>query len=336
VLTLITECGYPNLLRAYLPAHQAIDEWHKLRCCFDGLAKTLTIQGVSRSNTGEILVCSEECNAAETEKDSSTVQQLRIRLEQSRFRFHELDVINSVDDELVKKTVQIAIDQGVPASSVTGARARAALVKSHCHVGRAVRILKDPSYHAPRSETPPTAKMKSVMRLYAVGTDGSDFQFLFALPDQQKLFGISRLLIGCGCVESWEGDTIIEGEARSLVLSSEEGRGEADVGDIAVLCRRNSRTHDGGPKRTELGAEHTEEGSTPLGGHQDMSKVALRESSGQKLESVHDLPGLGSLIILPGLGSIDTPLGVSDTPLGVSTRHILVSSKGAEESGHRL
>ena len=194
--------------------------------------------------------------------------QLLVMLELSRFRYHELDQIHEVTKEMMNKTVQLALEQGVVASSVSPSRARAALVKSHLHVGRAVRVIKDATYHPPREHsstaTSLSHKMKPVLRLYARGTDGSDFQILIALPDKQKQFALSRLLVGCGCVESWEGDTIIEGEAKWHDEAGVGDSGATDLGDI-VIAQKIQRRGSSHPAESDASTTLTVQASASGG-----------------------------------------------------------------------
>ncbi len=58
-LIITTLCGIPSIDVVDKPASQGIDEWHYLTHTFDRSRKTITIPGISRAETGDILVHSE-------------------------------------------------------------------------------------------------------------------------------------------------------------------------------------------------------------------------------------------------------------------------------------
>ena len=58
-LIITTLCGITSMDVVDKPASQGIEEWHYLTHTFDRSRKTITIAGISRTETGDILVQSE-------------------------------------------------------------------------------------------------------------------------------------------------------------------------------------------------------------------------------------------------------------------------------------
>ena len=58
-LIITTLCAIPSMDVGEQPAPQCIDAWHYLTHTFDCASKTITIPGISRTETGDILVQSE-------------------------------------------------------------------------------------------------------------------------------------------------------------------------------------------------------------------------------------------------------------------------------------
>jgi hypothetical protein len=58
-LIITTLCAIPSMDVGEQPASQGIDEWHYLTHTFDCSARTMTIAGLSRTETGDILVQNE-------------------------------------------------------------------------------------------------------------------------------------------------------------------------------------------------------------------------------------------------------------------------------------
>jgi hypothetical protein len=319
-LDINTMCGFPKLCSAFLPACEGIDEWHYLKCKFVARERTLTVHGLSR-NASEDLQVTMYTDGSE----ASTV----IYLSSGTFQSGN-DYIFDVPDDSVSKTVNLALSQGIDPAVARHPRARAALIKTGLHVGRAVRILKDHHYKPPKFEgAAHDMKNLPILRLRGADRDGRSFEMFLALPDAAGVFETTQFLLSCGCVESTEKLARRESAVHEFTPTDICG----DVADVAHEIQRKVSCRDSSPcLRTDVA-----ETSRPLlSSIKGEGLVSSSDETGHASNGALQPAGRDELnpkIISEGLDSVDLGLNIK---WGLNGQHMHNKSDGAQQSRQQL